>query len=120
MQRNWQKMITGISGTDMIRVEGIPHSMPYINTASLSAGQLRFNPQSSCIEIYDGNIWHRMPSAHSTVDLSYDAREAVTWAKKKMLEEKKLDALCEKYPGLAKARENFEVFKRMVESEESA
>ena len=36
-----------------------------------------------------------------------------------MQEEARLDDQCKQFPGLAKARENFEVFKSMVDSKES-
>ena len=39
--------------------------------------------------------------------------DVMNWLyEKKMKEEEQLDALCEKYPGLAKARDNFEMFKK--------
>jgi hypothetical protein len=39
------------------------------------------------------------------------------WARKKKQEEARLDELCKKYPGLQKAKDNFEMFQRLVESD---
>ena len=91
-------------------------STPYINMSAPSAGMVRWNGNNNCLEIYDGNSWI-MQTAGAYVDLSPSAKAAVDWATKKMAEEEKLDKLCKEFPGLQKARDNFEMFKRLVENE---
>ena len=92
------------------------HSAPYINMSNPSAGMMRYNGNNCSMEVYDGSTW-MMLSSGASVDLSSDSKAALEWAKAKMREEARLDELCQKYPGLAKARENYEVFKRLVENE---
>ena len=41
--------------------------------------------------------------------------EILDWASDKMDKEKELKALCEQYPALKKAREQFETIKRLVQ-----
>jgi hypothetical protein len=43
--------------------------------------------------------------------------EILEWAGKKMDQEAKLDEMCEKFPALKKAREQFETMKRLVEND---
>jgi hypothetical protein len=50
---------------------------------------------------------------HSTVSSRND--EILEWAGNKMDEDKKLDEMCEKFPALKKAREQFETMKRLVQ-----
>ena len=113
-------MITGISGTNYVTAGGIVPSMPYINTNTLSAGQLRFNPQMNRMEVYDGSVWHVMPSAHATVDLPDWVKATLDWAHQRMTEERNLEYLCAKYPGLEKARNNYDLFKQFVKAQEDA
>lgn len=113
-------MIKGISSNSQyVNVnQGYPTNIPYINVGSLSAGSLRFNPSSTNIEVYDGNSWMPFTSNYASIDLPDWVKASLDWAHQKMLDEQKLDYLCEKYPGLDKARNNFELFKKFVEAEE--
>jgi hypothetical protein len=114
-------MIKGInSSSQYIVVTGGSSPSPNIHSHGLSAGSLRYNPGIQSIEIYDGMSWQQMYSSYAGVDLSNEAKDILAWASVKMRKEKELDALCEKYPGLAKARDNFEMFKTLVDAEESA
>jgi hypothetical protein len=106
------------SGSKYIAVSGGNPSIPYISGGQLSAGQMRYNPNMQGIEVYDGSIWHMMSNNYASVDLTSDATAILDWAKRKMLEEQRIDELCKKYPGLEKARVNFELFKKFVEVEE--
>lgn len=91
---------------------------PYFNMSNPSAGMMRYNANNQYMEVYDGNVWLQVSSGID-LNLTPDANSALEWAKKKMIEERRIDELCKKYPGLGKARDNFETFLRLVESEES-
>ena len=80
-------------------------------------GNVRFNTSNQDMEVYDGNNWLTLYRGTAFIDLSYRTKEILQWAEKKMKEEEQLDALCEKYPGLAKARDNFEMFKKLVDTD---
>lgn len=111
-------MIKNITGGKYININGAYYSDPYISPGSVGAGMLRWNPNMGYMEVSDGNIWKCFNSITPTIELTPEAQNILDWAKQKMEEEKKLDGLCEKYPGLRNARDNFETFKRLVESGE--
>ncbi len=115
-------MIKGInSNSQYVNVTGgYPSNMPYINASTLSAGSLRYNPGSMNMEVYDGNSWMPINSNFATVDLPDWVKATLDWAHQRMLDDQKLDHLCEKYPGLSNARNNFELFKKFVAAQEQA
>lgn len=91
----------------------------YINNFNglLGAGNMRFNTSTQNMEVYDGNNWIILTSGTSHLDVSFRTKEILRWAEKKMAEEAKLEEQCKQYPGLAKARDNFEMFKKIVETD---
>jgi hypothetical protein len=113
-------MIKGIVGGNYVRVVDGSPGAPYISPGSSGSGMVRWNPNLSCLEINDGNCWIRMPTGYASVELDPIVINTIDWARKKMSEEQQLDELCKKYPGLQRARDNFETFKRLVLSEESS
>lgn len=110
-------MIKHITGTNGVKVNGYVEQ-PYISPGAQSAGMVRYNTNMNQLEAYDGIAWKSL-SGNFEIELSPDVWSVVNWAKQKMEEEKRLDGLCEKYPGLRNARDNYETFKRLVESGES-
>lgn len=115
-------MIKGINGDSsyVLVNQGYPASMPYVNTAALSAGSLRYNPSNQNMEVYDGNSWMPIMANYATIDLPNWVKATLDWAHRQMLNEQKLNQWCEKYPGLEKARDNFEMFKKFVRAQEEA
>lgn len=90
-------------------------SIPYVSTNYASAGMMRC--VNGIIEVYNGVGWESIRLNWVDV-LSVDARDTLEWANKKMMEEQSLDQLCERYPALKSARDNFNVVRVLVESEE--
>lgn len=113
-------MIKSINGSRYITVSNNSSSDPYISPGSVGAGMIRWNPNMNCMEVNDGNMWKQFSVSYPTIGLSPDAEAILDWAKQKKAEEHQLDELCKKYPGLDRARSNFETFKRLVLSEESS
>jgi hypothetical protein len=96
----------------------VPHAMPYINVNSgqASAGLVRYNPNSACLEATDGMSWHQLrPGA--TIDLNADAQRALDWAFQKMQEERRLEQLMEKHPGLRDLKEKFDIMLALTKQE---
>ena len=92
-------MIKGISSpSSYITVTNGTPSPTYINAYSNSPGigNMRWNPSSGNIEIYDGNTWVMMYSAHATVDLGSEAKSILDWARLKMAQEQAWEASAEK------------------------
>lgn len=114
-------MIKGInSNSKHITVIGGSPSNPYISPGAVGAGMIRWNGNTNCMEVNDGNMWQQINSSYTSVDLSEETKQILAWAIEKMREEKELKALCDKYPGLAKARDNYELFKQFVNAQEQA
>ncbi len=113
-------MIKSINGGRYIVVNGANSSDPYISPGSVGAGMVRWNPNMNCMEVNDGNMWKQFATSYPTIELSPEAQELLDWAKAKRAEEQKLNELCKKYPGLERARTNFDTFKQLVLTEESA
>jgi hypothetical protein len=92
-------------------------TMPYVNPNANNpmTGMLRIN--GTDVEVFNGSSWMLVNSSYASMGLSLEAEELLDWAKAKRAEEQQLDELCKKYPGLGKARDNYETFKRLVESE---
>jgi hypothetical protein len=111
-------MITTCSSPRWLQVTSA--TVPYINTYSgnLNIGQLRYNPQTLSLEVYDGLAWQRYPST-SQVDLTQEAQETLMWARNKMLEEQRIESLMAQHPGLRDLHERFQVMLALVQTNET-
>ena len=89
-------------------------SLPYINMSVPSAGMMRYNGNSQSIEVYDGSNWIQLGMESSTIGTSLALDETVVWAQTKMAEEKRIKELCEKFPALQKAKDNFDIVYKLV------
>jgi hypothetical protein len=112
-------MIKGITGGRYITVSGGTSTDPYISPGAMGAGMVRYNSNMNCMEVNDGNSWRQLGMNYANLELTPEAQAILDWAKQKMYEEQQLDELCKKYPGLGKARDHFETFKRLVQSSEN-
>lgn len=111
-------MIRSISsGSQHIQVQHGNGHMPYMSPGAVGAGLLRFNPNSSQIEVYDGMSWLAINN-NVMVDLGMDSKEAIEWAYKKMQEERKLKDLMAQHPGLKELHDKFEMMKALCMEEE--
>ena len=81
-------------------------SHPYINSSSLSAGQVRFNPNTRSMEVYDGASWVMLASS-AQVNLSPSAEEILRWGRAKMEEEQKIQELAKRNVTVADALAKF-------------
>jgi len=107
-------MIKGISTSSprWMSVYSGAHS-PYISPGSMSAGMVRYNPNTQTLEVYDGNSWLAIAGS-ADVGLSPEAQQVMDWAYKKMKEDEQLEVLMEKHPGLKDLHEKFTLMKALV------
>lgn len=94
-------MIKAINGMGRyVVVNGGMPATPYINTnsGSMQVGDMRFNIQNQCVEVFDGYNWVQMGTSHASIGLSPEAERLLDWARMKMMEEMELEALAEKNP----------------------
>jgi hypothetical protein len=80
---------------------------------------MRYNTNTQHIEVYDGTNWISI-SQTPTVSLSYEAEEAIRWARDNMVKEAELKAKIEKYPTLKSAYEQFKMIEALVYEEEKS
>ena len=78
------------------------------NNGQLNVGQLRYNPASQNMEVFDGNMWQIL-SQGATVGLRWDADAAIRWAIEKQKEEASLKERMEQHPGLKDAWDKFQM-----------
>ena len=100
------------SNTSLIYVNS-SGSQPYINMNNPSAGMVRYNGNSSQLEVYDGSSWM---SLNSSVSLGVDSRleTVVNWAMNRMSEEAEEARLRKENPLLQDAYEQYKVTVELV------
>lgn len=111
-------MIKNIVGGNGIVVTNSGSSGPYVNMNNASAGMIRYNGSSSNLEVYDGSSWLTMSMSYPSISLDSSAVSVMDWARKKMSEERELEALMEKHPGLRNLHDQFEMMKILCRKEE--
>ena len=108
-------MIANIyGGSNYLTVTSNSGSRPYINTSQPMTGMVRFNGNSSGMEVYDGNGWQAVCNGSAHVDLSYEAQEILNWARNKMADEKAYKELAEKSNAVKIALDNLAEAERQL------
>jgi hypothetical protein len=77
---------------------GNPGSTYISHGSGPGVGNMRYNPNSQNIEVFEGSIWVILGASHANVNLSDDAIRILKWAEKKMLEEAERNKLAETNP----------------------
>jgi len=91
--------------------------IPSMSPGAQSAGMLRWNTSSNCVEVYNGMSWHTVETSVN-LDFTERADRAIKWAESKMQEESKLQALMDRHPGLREAHDKYEMLKVLVAQQE--
>ena len=90
---------------------------PQIYSTGQSAGEVRYNTNTQHMEVYDGTNWISI-SQTATVGLSYEAEEAIRWARDSMVKEAELKERIAKHPGLKDAYEKFQMMDILTKEED--
>jgi len=108
-------MIDAVSSDGSMMVFNNSYS-PYSSAPNYTGreldGDVRMNDGN--LEVYSGGSWMNI-RASVDIQMTPENQEVLQWARKKMAEEQKLKELCEKYPGLKRAKEKYETIKALVE-----
>jgi hypothetical protein len=91
------------SSSPFITVSGGNPGSTYIGNYSNNApgvGNMRYNPNSQNIEVYDGSTWIILSAHHANVNLSDETVSLLQWVKKKMLEEAERNELAKTNPAI--------------------
>lgn len=101
-------MIKGITSNGRyIQVSGGGTSWPYVNqySGSLNVGQLRYNPSSQNMEVYDGNNWQIITASYATVQLNGEAESLLDWAREQRNKQWEMESLAKDHPAVKNAIE---------------
>ena len=88
------------SSSPFITVSGGNPGSIYIGNYSNSpgVGNMRYNPNSQNIEVYDGNAWIILSAHHATINLDTEVVSLLEWARKKRDEELESERLAQTSP----------------------
>lgn len=92
-----------------------PGASPYINPSQPMTGMVRY--VSNRLEVYDGGSWLQIGGGSASVSLTGEAIEILDWAKKKMEDEKQLEALAAKHPGVKDLKEKLDLMIKLVQED---
>jgi hypothetical protein len=110
-------MIKGITGGKYVSVTGGNISSPHISPGATGAGMVRWNSNMNQLEVNDGNSWIAITASYANVELTPEVVELLDWAKERRAEERRVKELCEKYPALQKAKDNFDLIFNIIKDE---
>ncbi len=88
------------SGSMDVTIQGGTSSMPYINPTYSGAGVVKFDPASQNFQVNDGTNWINIPNDTVSIDLSYESKMALEWARRKRREELELEELAKTNPAI--------------------
>ncbi len=77
---------------------GIPANTYISHGSGPGVGNMRYNPNSQNMEVFDGTNWVIIQANHAYVSLSSDAISLLEWARKKRDEELEIERLSESSP----------------------
>jgi hypothetical protein len=89
------------SSSPFLTVSGGNPGSTYIGNYSTNApgvGNMRYNPNSQNIEVYDGSTWIILSAHHTNINLSDEAVSLLEWARKKRDEDLERERLAQTNP----------------------
>lgn len=87
-------------GSVDITINGGTSAMPYINPTYSGAGMVKFDPASQNFQVNDGVNWVNVPNENVTIDLSYESKKVLEWARRKYREELESEELAKTNPAI--------------------
>ena len=111
-------MIQSVSSNSRwIQVSNGGASSLYVDNSRPMSGMVRWDSSNSTIQVFDGCNWLGFPNSHPAISLSMPAENVLIWAEKKMFEERALEDLIKKHPGLKELHDKFEMMKILCREE---
>lgn len=109
-------MMSVYSRSPYIRVTP-QNGIGWMDMSRVSAGMVRYNSSSSCLEVYDGSTWHLLNQSYA-LDLEPDVIDAMNWVRIQMLKEQQLQQLMEQHPGLQDLHDRFQIMLKLVQNDQ--
>lgn len=100
-------------------INGGYHNYPYFSAGAVGAGYLRWNTNTNEMEVNDGVTWRNLGACNTTIELTTDAQQALTWAVTKMKEERELHKRIERHPGLKDTYEKFKIMEALCKEDDA-
>ncbi len=116
-------MIKGISAGRYITISGGSPGSTYINNynGQPGVGNMRYNPSTQNVEVFDGNSWQTLMTSYAQVELDQEAQMLLNWAReeknRQLQRESRIrsnPALRKAYEAIQRAEENFDILDRIV------
>jgi hypothetical protein len=84
------------SSSPFLTISGGNPGSTYIgNFNGTGVGDMRYNPNSQNIEVYDGSTWIILSAHHANINLTPEAVSLLEWASKKRDEELEIERLAQ-------------------------
>ncbi len=68
------------------------------NSNTFMQGDMRYDLESQCIKVWDGQNWQAIVGSNATIDLSYEAQTLLDWVRRKKDEEYLLEKQAQESP----------------------
>lgn len=100
-------MIRGITVGPGLNISGGTPASTYINNYNgmPGVGNMRYNPSSNNIEVFDGMNWQMLQTTYASVELDSETRSLLEWARTRRAREHEMERLVRDYPALADAKD---------------
>ncbi len=96
-------MLNGVSGGRYITVTG-SNSSTYVtknyNSNNFMQGDMRYDFDSQCMKVWDGQTWQSLIGSMAKVELDYEAQSLLDWARRKKDEEMLLEKQAQENPAI--------------------
>ena len=92
---------------------------PYMSPGAVGAGQLRWNTNTNEMEVNDGVSWRNLGANNTSISLTNDAQDALSWALTKMQEERELKDRMQRHPGLRDTWEKFKIMDALCREQDA-
>ena len=100
-------------------VNGGYHNYPYFSAGAVGGGQLRWNTNLNEMEVNDGVVWRSLAFNDTNISLTNEAQDALSWALKKMQEERELQQRIARHPGLRDTYEKYKIMEALCREEDA-
>lgn len=92
-------------------------SPPYVSPGAQGGGMVKYNTNSNELEVWDGVAWRALFDSQIEISLNPDLRSTIEWARHKQQEERELQELCKKHPGLQEAHDRLQIMRQLVKKD---
>ena len=106
-------MISNLYSSSPLLYVSTGGSNPYINMSNPSAGMVRYDGNTSCLQVYDGSSWLPL-SATTNLQIAPQLESVVAWAQRRMAEEEEEARLRKEHPLLQDAYDQYKVTVELV------